>query len=238
MCRSLWRGKAAGDEVRPSRRLHHGRLRIFLLALPAGIGVVPVLHNHCFGRDQFQTPTYFLANFGHGTPALRADQFLLRKTVFHHLHRYVFRQFVQRVFMFLVPLVGGNGHTAVILFCGLVCIDLRLVKQQAQLLHGILRSPFRGRAKPLLPAQTDRFCQQCHLLFKGKNPLFLPLKFLIFCTGNGHHFLSVCQLFRKCQISVHQKTRCQESPWQRGKNNYGLQETGAFQGSRDRTTSG
>ena len=44
--------------------------------------------------------------------------------------------------------------------------------------------------------------------------------------------------FRKCQISVHQKTRCQESPWQRGKNNYGLQETGAFQGSRDRTTSG
>jgi len=24
-------------------------------------------------------------------------------------------------------------------------------------------------------------------------------------------------LFRKCQISVHQKTRCQESPWQRGK---------------------
>lgn len=45
-------------------------------------------------------------------------------------------------------------------------------------------------------------------------------------------------IFRKCQISVHQKTRCQESPWQRGKNNYGLQETGAFQGSRDRTTSG
>ncbi len=120
MCRSLWRGKAAGDEVRLSGSLHHGRLRIFLLAFPAGIGVVPVLHNHCLGRDQLQTPAYFLANFGHGTPAFRADQFLLRKTVFHHLHRYVFRQLVQRIFMLLVPLMGSNDHTAVIFFRSLL----------------------------------------------------------------------------------------------------------------------
>ena len=97
--------------------------------------------------------------------------------------------------MLPVPFVGGNSHTVVILFCGLVCIDLRLVKQQAQLLHGILTAALRGCAESLLPAQTDRLCQQRYLLFKGRNPFFLPLKLLIFCTGNGDHFLAACYLF-------------------------------------------
>ena len=54
---------------------------------------------------------------------------------------------------------------------------------------------FAGCSKPLLPGQADRLCQQFYLLFKGRNPCFLPLKLFIFCAGNRHHFFATGCLF-------------------------------------------
>lgn len=69
--------------------------------------------------------------------------------------------------MLLVALVGSHNHGLFLSF-GLR-VDLSLVEQEAQLLHGILAHFLRGVAKFLLAGKTKCPHEDIHFLFKRRN---------------------------------------------------------------------
>ena len=107
-------------------------VRIFGAGL-AGIGVIDILPDDDFGRDDLHCPDNFLANLGHGISTLGAHQILTLQTVFYLLSGHTFRDVVQGVFMLFVTLM--SCHNGNILLRFLFGEYLSLIKQKAQLLH-------------------------------------------------------------------------------------------------------
>ena len=117
----------------------------------------------------------------------------------HHLGWNIVREILQRIDVLLVPLVGGDNSDRLVLRL-LLGIDLRLIKQEAQLLHGILRSLFRGCSEPLVPDKAQRLGQNRYLLLQFGNAFLLCF---VFRAGNGDHFGVAClEIFRTFHGSI------------------------------------
>ena len=187
---SLRRGKAAGQKAILSGRAHHRGCNILFVAALAGIAVINMLlHDHP-RRNDLQLIDDFFPNLRQFSAALGTDQVLLFQPVLNLFYRDILWDFVQRVFMSLVALMGSyNGHS---FFVIRFCKHFRFVKQKTQLLTERILALFGRRAKALMPCKAQRFHKHLHMAFQRRNTLALSLKLFIFRLGDRDRFWAVC----------------------------------------------
>ena len=190
----LRRGKAAGNDTFLPGCFHNRCLNAGFIALPAGVGIVDVLLHNDLGRLDFQLVDDLFADFGHGIAAFRAYQILALQTVLHHLSRGALGDVLQRETGLFALLTGGRRSGLLLRF--LLRTDLRLVEQEAQLLHGILGNLLGGRAELLMPGKAQRLHEDRNLLLQFGDALVLSRQFgillFIFRPGNSDRFRVAC----------------------------------------------
>ena len=191
MGNGLWRSKTSGQKTILSGCTYHRCCNILLVTVLAGIAVVDMLfHNHPCGND-FQLVDNFFSNLRQLSTALGADQFLSFQPVLNLFYRNILWDFVQRVFMLFVTLMGSyNGHIFLVpLFFRK---HFRFVKQKAQLLGECVLALFRRRTETLALRKAQCLHEHVHTTLKLRNTSALSLKFLIFRPGNSNGFRGAC----------------------------------------------
>ena len=157
------RGVAAGDDGGLFLRLLNRRLRPFLLASPAGVGVVPVLPDAHLGGDDLQGAPHLFPDLPHGFPTDGTLQLFLTPPVLHYLDRHVLRKDFFQLAGTLRP--GVRRHSRG-LPAGRRYVRLRLVEGQAQLAHEFLMDLLAGRPEPPLLRKPQLLQQPLILAFQ------------------------------------------------------------------------
>ena len=161
---------------------------ILFLTPAASIREVHILPQICPGRLQNQRFTDLPADDCHLLSALGAGTLLLAEFMLHDFYGDILGKDISRVagsFPGVRTYLDSCGFRLGFIF-PLRCfggIDLRLVKEKAQLFVHLFRRFLRRGAELPSPYKAELF----------QKPLVLRFQVLIFRTGNGHSFRVACQ---------------------------------------------